>query len=101
MDSNKDFHQSMHQLVELLKKVILHLPFASKESSSFSPSSKEQSVNVNFCFFNFLPMTPEEMDEFEEMYEDFLTGQEDKVSELKSDLSQADLEFLKRNGLRF
>ena len=100
MDPNKDFHQSMHQLVELLKKVILHLPFSSsKDPASFSP--KDGNVNVNFCFFNFLPMTPEEMDEFEEMYDDLLAGQEERVSELKSELTMTDLEFLKRNGIRF
>ena len=99
MDSNKDFHQSMHQLVELLKKVILHLPFpTSKESPS---SSKDQNVHVNYCFFNFLPMTPAEMDEFEEMYDEFLTNQEERISELKSDLTMADREFLKQNGIRF
>lgn len=99
MDSNKDFHQSMHQLVELLKKVILHLPIPNKESSGFS--SKDQSVQVNFCFFNFLPMSPEEMDDFEEMYDEFLTTQEERVSELKPDLTIADKEFLKRNGISF
>ncbi|MSR77568.1 MAG: hypothetical protein EXS63_05015 [Candidatus Omnitrophica bacterium] len=100
MDPNKDFQQSMHQLVDLIKKVILHLPHASFKDAP-AAFQKESSVNVNFCFFNFLPMTPEELDEFEGMYEEFLMSQEEKGSELKSDLSLADREFLKRNGLRF
>ena len=100
MDPNKEFYQSVQHLVELLKKMIPHIPPPPyKESASWN--SKDMNLNLNFCFFNFLPMSPEEMDELEEIYEEFLLAQEERAGVLKGELTVSDLEFLRRHGIRF
>ncbi len=97
---DKNFDHSMFHLVELLKKLISQIPFRNqKEASQFQ--SKDPNVTMNFCFFNFLPMSPEDMDELEEIYESFMKDPEELAGEMKSELTSADLEFLRRNGIRY
>ena len=95
-DKDREFDQSMSQLLTLLKKLLKNIP----KSGPFTASDKDQAVNLNL-FFTFFPIAPEEMDELEEIYEHYFF-QEDKASEeLSNDLNQSDLEFLKRNGIQF
>ena len=57
-------------------------------------------MHLNVCFFNFMPLSPEEMDAFEEAYEQAIF-QEDRGEEMSHDLTPSDLEFLRRHGIRF
>jgi hypothetical protein len=102
MDSNQDFYQNMNQLMELLKKMIHHLPVPPQKEFR-NPSAKDANMNVQFCFFNFLPVTPDEMEELEDLYEQALNPHEDRfvARDFKGDLSLADLEFLRRHGIRY
>ena len=101
MDSqDKNFDQNMLHLVELLRKIISQIPTRSSlETPKFH--SKDSNITMNFCFFNFLPMSPEDMDELEEIYDSFMRESEDSGFEMKSELTSADLEFLRRNGIRY
>lgn len=96
-DPGKEFDQHMTQLVQLLKKIIKHIPLGAMPPVS-GKEMKDNGVNINFCFFNFLPMTEEEMEEIDEMLDQF--GAEEERG-LSSGLNSADMEFLKRNGIRF
>ncbi len=103
-DRERDFEQNMTQLIQLLKKLIKNIPGAGNPFNSFSPSAKDKDGNVQLnIFFNFLPISPEDMDELEEAYEEALF-QDDKrmtAEDLSSELSAEDIEFLRRHGLRF
>ncbi len=101
-DSGKDFDRNMNQLVRLLKKIIKNLPFGQIPQQQYPFSKdKESGININFCFFNFLPMTEEEMEEMDAIYDQFLTEEEEKATDFSPDLSPSDMDFLRRNGLRF
>ena len=60
-----DFDQNMKQLIHLLKK-ILTSPIAQAQFPDLQSLFKDQGVNLNLCFFTFLPISPEELDEFED-----------------------------------
>ncbi len=100
--NHEDFEQSMSQFIQLLKKILTaHFSQGPNPLQEFMSPSKDQGVNLNLCFFTFLPMVPEELDEFEDLYERFLFEQEKKFNDFSNDLSAADLEFLRRHGIRF
>ncbi len=97
---DRDFNRSMQHLVELLKKLVSHLP-AQPQKDAASFQAKDSHVNVNFCFFNFLPMSPDEMDELEQIYDSMMRDHDEVAAEIRSDLTSADLEFLRRHGIRY
>lgn len=103
-DSGKEFDRNMNQLVRLLKKIIKSLPGSGSMPSHLFPpkgKDKESNVQVNFCFFNFLPMSEEDLEELDEIYDQFLEDEEDKNFDFSQGLNPADLDFLRRNGIRF
>ena len=100
MNFNGDFEKNMNQLVRLLKKILKNAP--SKESLAQLPAFfKDSGFNLNLCFFTFIPMLPEELDEFEELAESAFFREEKRTEELSGELSADDLEFLRRHGIRF
>lgn len=99
-EQEKEFHHNMHQLVKLLKKIIKNLP-SQGSLPSLGPGLKDSDINVNL-FFTFLPMTAEELDELEEAYDHYLFHHPENAPEASSGgLSPADIEFLRRHGIRF
>lgn len=96
-DPGKEFDQHMTQLLQLLRKIIKQIPMGTLPPVS-GKEMKDNGVNVNFCFFNFLPMTEEEMEQIDDMLDQF--GSEEE-RDLSADLNAADRDFLKRNGIRF
>ena len=95
-DKDREFDQSMSQLLTLLKKLLKNVP----KGGTFTSPDKDQAVNLNL-FFTFFPITPEEMDELEEIYEHYFFQEDKNQEEFSSDLNQSDLDFLKRNGIQF
>lgn len=102
-DNGKDFDQNMNQLVQLLKKLIKNIPTGKMpQGNPFSKDKDSGSINVNFCFFNFLPISDEDLEEMEDMMDQFFTEDpREKSRDLSSELNASDLEFLKRNGIQF
>ena len=99
-DFEKEFDQNMNQLVHLLKKIIKGLPVSSAAKSIPSKENKDSGTTINFCFFNFLPITDEEMDEVDALYEQFL-AQEEKSGDSSLELNSSDKDFLRQHGIRF
>ena len=99
-DREREFEQNMKQLVQLLKKIIISQPSQEKTQGPGSLTN-EKGLNINLCFFTFLPINAEELDELEEIYEQFLFDEDKKVEDLTTDLNSSDEEFLRRNGIRF
>ncbi len=103
-ERDKEFDQNLNQLLGLLKKMLKNLPMPGGLSSASShsplPSPGKDGINLNLCFFTFLPLAPEDFDELDEIYDQHLA--EEKYSEeIPLDLNPADLDFLRRNGIRF
>ncbi len=95
-----DFEQSMEQLIKLLKKIMKHHPDPN-QISRLQSLFRDKGININLCFFNFFPVTEEEMDEIEDLCDPFFQDDLRKSEEMTTDLSADDLEFLRRHGIRF
>lgn len=98
-----DMNRDIRKLLTLLKKILKNQPQGSDQVAKFMD---KKSFNLNLCFLTFVPMTPEDLMEFEEMYEEFLRGPEQsssarKGSKLEFELNPDDLDFLKKYGIRF
>ncbi len=91
--------QNLTQLLQLLRK-ILGSQFKNGPLADLFSSQKSQGINVNVCFFSFFPMTPEELDELEAIYDD-LDGSDDDDEDLNTELNASDLDFLRRHGIQY
>ena len=107
MNHPNDMDGDIKKLLTLLKKILKNHPQGSDQLSKFLDHKADptKSLNLNLCFFTFIPMSPEELMEFEEMYEDYLNEVEDsgrrEETKLEFKLNTDDLDFLRKNGIRF
>ncbi len=103
MDFDKDFEQSLNQLMRILKKIIGQSSLDDKspaELLKMFKDAKSKNPNVNIFFLNMSPLDPEEFDEMmEEGFE--ILGEAIKQPELKCELNDSDQAFLKQNGIKF
>ena len=103
MNSN-NMDGDIRKLLTLLKKILRNHP---QENEQLSKMMDQKSFNLNLCFLTFIPMSPEELMEFEEMYEDYLSEAEEiapsshRDPKLDFKLSPDDVDFLRKNGIRF
>ncbi len=104
MSFDKEFEQNMKQLMHLLKKIMSQYPMEGKspaEMMKFFKDMKDKSPDVNIFFLNMSPLSPEELDEIEGMFEEGVMGEYLRSGELKCELSDDDQVFLKQHGIRF
>ena len=104
MDSDKEFEQNMKQLMHLLKKIMSQYPVDGKspaEMMKFLKDMKDKSPDVNIFFLNMSPLSPEEFDEIEGMFEEGAMSEHLRSGELKCELNEDDQVFLKQHGIRF
>ena len=101
-----DFDRNVNQLLNLLKKILKNHP-ASPSVGQLFDSKNLESVVLNLCFFNFIPMTPDEMDELEDAFNSAQEHEPDAHDPVQGDSvnhfgwNERDVEFLKRNGIKF
>jgi len=102
MRSNRDgdFDKSIEQLIQLLRKIMKTHPDQS-QFSKLQSVFRDHGVNINLCFFNFFPVGEGEIDELEEICEQYLSDDEKKPEDLTTDLNPDDLDFLRKHGLSF
>jgi len=102
-EENSEFEKNMAQLVHLLKKVIKHLPGSQGGMPGKQMNWKESGINMNICFFSFLPMSSDDLDEWEELYDQYLLRDQsdEKTSDMSMELSPSDIDFLRTNGIEF
>ena len=101
MNLEGEFNQNVKQLMELLKK-ILSQSFPASMHPEWPDILKNKEINLNVCFFNIFPPDGDE-------FEDWLDQEGESVSEDSSarpadwaeNLNSSDLDFLKKNGIRF
>jgi sugar-specific transcriptional regulator TrmB len=104
MNFDKEFEQNMKQLMRLLKKIMSQYPMEGKSPSEmikFFKDMKDKSPDVNIFFLNMSPLSPEELDEIEGMFEEGAMGEYLRSGELKCELNDDDQVFLKQHGIRF
>ena len=97
----ENFENQINQLARLLKKMMKNLPSlpASLDAVSFS---KDSPINLNLFFFSMMPMTPEEMDEFEQAYENHISHQmREEESSSSAPLHPSDIEYFRRHGIQY
>jgi len=104
MSSDKEFEQNMKQLMRLLKKIMTQYPMDGKspaEMMKFLKDMKNKSPDVNIFFLNMSPLSPEEFDEIEDLFEEGAISEYLRSGELKCELNDEDQLFLKQHGIRF
>ncbi len=99
MKDSNDFGKSINELLNLLKKILKSQKIGNSDLSSLLD---QKNVNLNLCFFTFLPLTEEEFADFEYSLEEYFSGEDFLESgDLKFEVTKNDLDFLKKNGLKF
>jgi len=99
----EDFNQNISKLLTLLKTMMKNQKIDNKELNEFFG---KKNINLNLCFFTFLPFPFEEFDEmdFEDMAEEGFGdyfGKKKAADDLKFEINNNDLDFLKKNGIKF
>ena len=103
--SHDDMESDIRKLLGLLKKILRNHPHGSEEVAKFLD---QKSFNLNLCFLTFAPMSPEDLAEFEDLYEEWMVRSEEGVDSLLArgdakvefKLDSEDLDFLKKNGIK-
>jgi len=99
MEFEREFNQNLKQFIQLLKNILsTHFP-PEKLQSPEPNAALAENVHLNLCFFNFF--ASEEGSEGWEDGEESSFHAPEPPTELRACLSRADLEFLRRNGIRF
>ncbi|MEI8378393.1 MAG: hypothetical protein WCF95_07645 [bacterium] len=104
MGLDKEFEQNMKQLMHLLKKIMSRYPMEGKspaEMMELFKGMKDKSFDVNIFFVNGGPLSPEEFDEIEDLFEEGALSENFRSGELKCELNDDDQVFLKQHGIRF
>lgn len=107
MNPQDEFNKNIQKLMGLLEKLLK----SQKQDTGIDLNeltNGKKSVNLNLCIFNFLSMSPEDMDDLEEVFEDMYAGGDNMQQnsrgqevELKFELNAKDEDFLKVNGIQF
>jgi hypothetical protein len=95
-----EFERNMKQLLRLLKKIMRSHPGGS-QFANLLDSQAQDKINLNFCFFNFVPLTREDMEEMEESFAEIQNenGSEDASDGDDFGWNSEDSDFLKRYGM--
>ena len=102
MNFEKEFEGNIKQLMQLLKKMMAQYPNLDKEEIIKFLKNPKNSPDVNIFFLNLAPLSSEEFDDLEEIFEESLFADGGRFrGELKYEISRDDEEFLRKNGIRF
>ena len=94
--SGEEFERNMKKLVHILKKILKQYKIDGQDLDIFD----KKSMNVNLCFFTFLPVGQEDFEEMEAAFEEYLDRKE-KGEDLRFELNHRDIDFLRKNGIKF
>lgn len=98
----RDSDNNITQLLQLLRKIIgSQLKNTGGLPDVFSAAPKNQGINLNVCLFSFFPMSPDELDELEAIYDDLEASESVFDEDLSSELTSADFDFLRQHGIKF
>lgn len=100
MSADNDFHQDMQKLFKMLKDLLKNRSIKEK-IKEHQEKSPQDSVNINIFFLPLLSLSADELDEFEDMYDEYMIDEEKSLEDMTTDLTKSDMDFLRRNGIRF
>lgn len=100
MSSDNDFHQDMQKLFKMLKDLLKNRSIKEKIKEQQEKNSQD-AVNINIFFLPLLSLSPDELDEFEDLYDEYMVDEEKSQEEMTTDLTKSDLDFLRTHGIRF
>jgi len=100
---NEDFNKNVSKLLTLLKNMLKNQKIDNKELNEFFG---KKDINLNLCFFTFLPFPLEDLEDIDldDLAEEGAVDGESKKNsddDLKFELSPHDLDFLRKNGMKF
>jgi hypothetical protein len=103
---NEDFNQNVSKLLALLKNMLKNQKIDNKDLNEFFG---KKDINLNLCFFTFLPFPMEELDELEldelseEGFSEYINNKkkDKEAEELKFEITTSDMDFLKKHGIKF
>lgn len=98
MKDPNEFGKNIHELLGLLKKILKSQKAGGQDLSGIL---EKKNVNLNLCFFTFLPVTEDELDDFETDMLDYMDDDALCAEELCFELNPGDQDFLKQNGIAF
>ncbi len=110
MNENEDMSKNINKLLTLLKQMLAQEGGATGIKGSIPPEFQNflkdnKNFQVNLCVLAFLPIAADYLDEIENVYEETMSLDADSSGQEKSSLSMEitdqDLEFLKKNGISF
>ncbi|MBI4971622.1 MAG: hypothetical protein HZC17_07280 [Candidatus Omnitrophica bacterium] len=105
MNPHDEFNKNIQKLMTLLEKLLKSQK--QQPGLDLGELANKKNINLNLCIFNFLSMSPEDMEDMEEVFEDMYANGEifhqhrSSESELKFELNAKDEDFLKSIGIRF
>lgn len=99
-----DMDGDIAKLVALLKKILKNHPQTSEIANLME---QKKAFNLNMCFLTIVPMMPEEIEELEDLYEEYMAHVDElempiqKKTRLEFKLNRDDVDFLKKHGILF
>jgi len=98
MGDSNEFGKNINELLRVLKKVLHSQKMGGQDLSSLLD---KKNVNLNLCFFSFLPISEDELVDFEGEMQDYMDEDAFDVEDMKFEINSNDQEFLQQNGIRF
>ena len=97
---NEDFNKNISKLLTMLRNMIKNQKIDPKELNDFFG---KKDINLNLCFFTFLPFPLDELDEadLDEFEEGAASLKDADGEELKFEINGHDVDFLKKHGMKF
>ena len=89
MNHDNNMEGDVTKLLALLKKILKNYPQGSDQIAKFMD---QKSFNLNLCFLTFVPMSPEDLMEFEEMYEEYFNRSDEQQQTIELLIYTAELE---------
>ena len=100
-ERDREFEQNVSQLIHLLRKIMKNLPAQGGFLNPKMPAT-DAGVQFNINFFSFFPMTTEDWEAIDEMYDAHsFHHPDDKRGDFTSELNSEDIDFLRNNGISF
>lgn|SRR3989338_8075055 len=104
--SHDGMDSDIRKLLNLLKKILRNHPHGSEEVAKFLD---QKSFNLNLCFLTFVPMSPEDLADFEDLYEEWMARSEEGLdafsargdAKVEFKLNSDDVDFLRKHGIKF
>jgi hypothetical protein len=106
MSDNEDLSRNLNKLLAILKKMMAQ---QGAQGKNLPPEiqqlfSDPKNIQLNLCFFSFLPVSPDALDELEDALQESLVPHQEEEGEedlLNFEITASDVDFLKKNGIKF